>query len=348
MLDSHEDWRVWTDWYEARLAGAPSNEALEVARALIADKIWKQGPRAVNAEIARLIKMHAPPEPELGSALAVTQGQLTLTNSEASGEFDHAVQSSLHRRLQALAPRLLEKCIRVGNTHPGLLSIVSEYADLIAEPTEKLDVAAVWAVGTGLLATSDTMSRLPQAGLMAEPLEPEHLAELRQVAAIHGGLILGFELGQKLTDRADRARLQPESLAAIMQAAHEILGRWSRTTNFVEEKTRKFFAAMADSAVEPSWRTARAGYAIFAVTKDGLVALGKVALLFHAVASTFVGGSTLSIIDANLSQHTQFILEFLLDNSPVILSFSDPFPELKFWLVEIIAALKKDRDFRSI
>ena len=58
MLASHPDWRVWTDWYEARLAGASADEALEVARALIDDAIWKQGPRAVNAEIARLIAEH--------------------------------------------------------------------------------------------------------------------------------------------------------------------------------------------------------------------------------------------------------------------------------------------------
>jgi hypothetical protein len=61
MLASHEDWRVWTDWYEARLLGNltwPVNEALEVARALIDDDTWKQGPRAVNAEIGRIIAEH--------------------------------------------------------------------------------------------------------------------------------------------------------------------------------------------------------------------------------------------------------------------------------------------------
>lgn len=46
-----EDWDAWTDWYEARLQGGPANEALEVARVLIADEIWKQGPAVVNARI---------------------------------------------------------------------------------------------------------------------------------------------------------------------------------------------------------------------------------------------------------------------------------------------------------
>ena len=61
LLAANEGWEVWTDWYEARLAGdagRPPNEALEIARAKIADQIWKQGPAAVNAEIKRLIAEH--------------------------------------------------------------------------------------------------------------------------------------------------------------------------------------------------------------------------------------------------------------------------------------------------
>jgi hypothetical protein len=61
LLSANEGWEVWTDWYEARLAGDaayPPNEALEVARATIPDEIWKQGPAAVNAAIKRLIDEH--------------------------------------------------------------------------------------------------------------------------------------------------------------------------------------------------------------------------------------------------------------------------------------------------
>jgi hypothetical protein len=58
LLKENQDWRVWTDWYRARLEGRPTNEALEIARMLIAEEIWQQGPRAVNAEIVRLIAQH--------------------------------------------------------------------------------------------------------------------------------------------------------------------------------------------------------------------------------------------------------------------------------------------------
>jgi hypothetical protein len=55
LLKENQDWQVWTHWYRARLEGQHANEALEVARVLIADEIWTQGPHAANAEIARLI-----------------------------------------------------------------------------------------------------------------------------------------------------------------------------------------------------------------------------------------------------------------------------------------------------
>lgn len=56
LLDAGDDWDVWTDWYEARLAGKrPWRRSLEIARATLPDELWEQGPKAVNAEIKRLI-----------------------------------------------------------------------------------------------------------------------------------------------------------------------------------------------------------------------------------------------------------------------------------------------------
>jgi hypothetical protein len=51
LLGAGEGWEVWTDWYEARLAGdaaQPPNEALEIARAMIPDEIWEQGPASLT------------------------------------------------------------------------------------------------------------------------------------------------------------------------------------------------------------------------------------------------------------------------------------------------------------
>jgi hypothetical protein len=49
---------VWTTWYEARLIGGAEINTIDIECVMIADEIWQQGPRAVNAEIARLIGEH--------------------------------------------------------------------------------------------------------------------------------------------------------------------------------------------------------------------------------------------------------------------------------------------------
>jgi hypothetical protein len=67
LLALNIDWEVWTDWYNARLRGFPVEKTLEIARVMIADEIWNQGPRAVNAEIARLIEDHRRREPDTSS-----------------------------------------------------------------------------------------------------------------------------------------------------------------------------------------------------------------------------------------------------------------------------------------
>jgi hypothetical protein len=56
LLAANEGWEVWTGWYEDRLHGRRFNKALEEARVLIDAELWEQGPKAVNAEIARLIE----------------------------------------------------------------------------------------------------------------------------------------------------------------------------------------------------------------------------------------------------------------------------------------------------
>ncbi len=58
LREADEDWEVWTAWYEERLYGRLFNKALEEARVLIPGEIWEQGPKVVNAEIARLIEEH--------------------------------------------------------------------------------------------------------------------------------------------------------------------------------------------------------------------------------------------------------------------------------------------------
>lgn len=62
LLDANEDWDVWTEWYESRLADAEHiglpNRALEFARIMIAEGTWRQGPKIANAQIGKIIKKY--------------------------------------------------------------------------------------------------------------------------------------------------------------------------------------------------------------------------------------------------------------------------------------------------
>ena len=55
LVEAKQDWEVWIDWYEDRLAGRQSDARIDLAKALFPDDIWKQGAQAVNTEIKRLI-----------------------------------------------------------------------------------------------------------------------------------------------------------------------------------------------------------------------------------------------------------------------------------------------------
>jgi hypothetical protein len=62
LFAANEDWDVWTEWYEARLygvrAGFLPRASLEIARVMIEEEVWKQGPKVVNAYIKWLMEEH--------------------------------------------------------------------------------------------------------------------------------------------------------------------------------------------------------------------------------------------------------------------------------------------------
>jgi hypothetical protein len=56
LLETAENWDVWTQWYQSRLQGHPASESLEIARVRLPLNIWARGPRIVNAQIKQLIR----------------------------------------------------------------------------------------------------------------------------------------------------------------------------------------------------------------------------------------------------------------------------------------------------
>ena len=120
LLASDPNWQVWTDWYDAWLAGAPvypgldaaTQEDLEVAICLIPDADWQRGPAHVNAMIKAMIDAAyakagaspplSPEEPEVppqqASAIVPVWEDGRLVQSRAAPEFDvapHILMASL-------------------------------------------------------------------------------------------------------------------------------------------------------------------------------------------------------------------------------------------------------------
>ncbi len=66
ILSRGEDWDIWTQWYEDRLAGRPpEDEALAVARVTLPEPMWREGPKLVNATVKELTGLYNKGGPEM-------------------------------------------------------------------------------------------------------------------------------------------------------------------------------------------------------------------------------------------------------------------------------------------
>lgn len=65
LLSMNEDWFVWTEWYKARVSGRHPIEAIEIARARLASKVWQQAPKIVNAKIREIVSEKVQPAQSL-------------------------------------------------------------------------------------------------------------------------------------------------------------------------------------------------------------------------------------------------------------------------------------------
>ncbi|MEM8790148.1 MAG: hypothetical protein AAGE80_00920 [Pseudomonadota bacterium] len=147
-LPEGENWDVWTDWYEARLRGAPANMELEKARVLIPDEDWKQGPAHVNAIIKRLIEEHSPKLPAL---LDEVRTRATQEIAERPAEFAERTREEIAliddqiAELQRTMPNEEEQQRRALETEARLKSIRSKLAASLSTvenlPKERLPVA---------------------------------------------------------------------------------------------------------------------------------------------------------------------------------------------------------------
>jgi hypothetical protein len=367
--DPNEHWDVWQQWYSARLNGGnafgltdAAAEQVETGILLLRNEVWKQGPKVVNPAIKRLIEKaragevgisvsvpDLPPEPsdEPGPYFTIENEKLILAVSREEGApFEAQVQAKLHGRLKTRITDLKARTDRVSNHYPVLAEVVADYTSAINSDLDTLDVVDLWMMGAALMAQADAFGSQNAARTMTEPLEPEHLATLREVARLHGGFILGFPQGLRLTEDSDRARLSAELIEQIRRPTESLLHAFSEARAIMESKTRAKIGAIRDTLAVASWDVARIGHVCYRMARAGILALGRVLLLINDKGGSIGGGLIINalITASGISiEMASAYIAFVQHNSADILSFAAPFPELRAWIGWIIDHLDREQ-----
>ena len=230
LLAAEEDWDVWTDWYDALLEGRlAESEAISLARVTLPEEFWKRGPKAVNAELKRLIEaergaswthpipaspadsadmvdLPTPPSRLQGHApyFNLSEGRLDVTSP---GKLDGA-RNDL-RRLDAIRPLLLDEVtesIEVfgRNTRDGrILDILTKYRTELDHPPEYIKYGALIFLGIELENLTRHLHRENEEKL-DKKIEEEEIYTLDRLLDLHGLFVLATEAGRELLDAAER------------------------------------------------------------------------------------------------------------------------------------------------
>jgi len=211
LLKDNQDWNVWTDWYRDRLEGLPAIGALELARVMIADEIWNKGPRAVNAEIARLIKKYSPPKPlaNIPSALGfgwTDNGTMILVSSPANWPVFPLPTNERDHRNRLDACRTLAKDIRT-QLRAKRYNVRGEYAAALSKYVSRLPDAP----GTVniLLADAETRTLRNLFEADAQTLSLGFASQLKTFLEQHYGLRPYYPAIEEFYRDVQRGRIQP-------------------------------------------------------------------------------------------------------------------------------------------
>ncbi|MDH3739766.1 MAG: hypothetical protein OER92_11275, partial [Alphaproteobacteria bacterium] len=164
LIGLNPDWLSWTYWYEARRDGRltyrnspEQNEQIEIARAIIKDAIWDEGPAAVFAEIRRL-ENEILGERELGEDGDDSDGELAQGPGpyryiwrggkiEASPATDVPFDIDLAEEfLQALREKLSEtQSVLTGNhADPPVLAAIGRLEPLLESSAADISIGLIY------------------------------------------------------------------------------------------------------------------------------------------------------------------------------------------------------------
>jgi hypothetical protein len=331
MLLAGEGWEVWVDWYEDRLYGRPSlGEAFDIALATLPDDVWKQGPKAVNTEIRRLIEAHTPAEPipAQGAGPHFALGPDLKIALVPPAEIDPAGNNL--RRIREQLPLVRQVAGDLAghlnpNTQPEISRNLADYRTAIAGEPETIAWGIVFGLGVRL-ENAASAARREISNRMQEPLEDPAQEALESFVTLHGPLILATKEGRELSDEADRFRLSRGERDALQKDAERLSERLRNAPNIVEPAVIDVTVQAADAIGDGShsergtayWLATAKNIATILVPAGGLGALAHsmggigedailltAALLFHEnqrlrEAARVIGADYHRVLDAAL------------------------------------------------
>jgi hypothetical protein len=221
---SDADWEVWIEWYQDRLSGRPSlGLEFDIAVATLASALWEQGPRAVNAEIRRLINAHTPPEPIPAQGAGPYFGLSPAYKINLAGPSEIDAAGNDLGRLRQQLPLVRDAADDLAgrlnpNAFPELARNLAAYRAAIEGEAEAVAWGVIFARGIRLDNAAAAVRRQIEDRLHP-PLEDAAQEALDSVLTLHGPMILATAEGRELISDADRMRLTREQQAVLRSDA---------------------------------------------------------------------------------------------------------------------------------
>lgn len=313
---------MWTDWYDARLRGDPINNALEVARVLIPDEIWEQGPAVVNARIKELIREHSPGTPvreekkepplEISIGPVPSQGLGPRYRATQEGPIDRAPLSDFdehgndNKTINQLRPLVLRCAADLQarlsrNEFPELLTSVVSYREAL-EPSgdHQIEWGEVWGLGV-LLQNAATAAERDIKNRTLPELEDPARSALSSLLALHGPMILASYEGAQLSEKAAGFAMTREQQEALRNAAQEVIDRLKASPDVITQRAAQSAAAATEEIGKGPHPERSSVYGLANIKNISIVLIGGAAAAAPAVIGALLGGPIGTAIGAPFS-----------------------------------------------
>lgn len=367
LLEAKQDWEVWTEWYEGRLEGRPANEALEVARVMIADAMWHQGPGVVNSEIKRLIDQHRARTPsrqpdlpifELPSEpppfpidLVPSQGPGPRFRATDEGPVDRAPSADQDaegndtktiNRLKPLALRCAAdlKTRLPPNQFGELLSAVDLYVTALSPAEGKvIEWGEVWGLGVYLQNAAASAERKVDDRILPALEDPAKTA-LESLLTIHGPMILATQDGARFSEQASSFQLTRDQQEALRAAAQRVADQLKADKHVITPRAAESVERATESIGQGPHPERGSVYGLATIKNISIVLVGGAAIATPALIGALLGsvvigaaaGAPLSLVAVEAVKKSAAFNALVTQLGAKLDSITDD--ELRAWLEE--------------